>query len=384
MSDTINFEPGSEVGEIIIVDGKSWTWDGKKWILTDGSAAISDLPAKVDQLEQDIISLDEEIESIIPSLERGQWEYSESPNVNVEPREGSFYLVKNYTPGQDFALSTFTEQYKEATAVVFNNKQWSEDMSLAKEHQWDTVEVDEMIDLLDKPDPDGLFGKITEVDTDFFDNAVIIAFDKIETLGSPNNNNLSTLTRLKIFKEPTGDIPFFPVGVIMPYVGTSAPRGWLLCTGQNIPTEYVTLRSMVGSTTPNLRGRFLGGAGSSGMTLKSTYNQSTSAPSGLSLSSKSGGDHTHYFSDSGQVQSAGSHTHVMGTTGNVDGNKSGGRFWPGNTGSSTQPAGSHQHNFSVSGNTDKHNGHTHTIESSGWDTYTRPYTYAVNYIIKHD
>lgn len=58
MSNTINFQPGSTVGEIIVVDGKSWTWDGKKWVLSDGFTSVSDLPEKVDQLEQDIISSD--------------------------------------------------------------------------------------------------------------------------------------------------------------------------------------------------------------------------------------------------------------------------------------------------------------------------------------
>lgn len=41
MSDTINFQPGSVVGEIVIVDGKSWTWDGKKWVLSDSFTNVS-------------------------------------------------------------------------------------------------------------------------------------------------------------------------------------------------------------------------------------------------------------------------------------------------------------------------------------------------------
>ena len=343
------------------------------------------LGADVDQLEQDLISLDEEIESIIPSVERGQWEYKQSSDTGTEPEEGCYYLVKDYNPGDDISTASFTNQYREATAVVFNNKQWAEDMSLATEHEWGTVEVDEMIDLLDKPDPDGLYGKITGVDDSRFANSVIIAFNKLESIGSPTNNILSNLTRLKIFKEPTGEVPFFPVGVIMPYVGTSAPRGWLLCTGGIIPTEYTVLRSMVGDSTPNLKGRFLGGAGSSGMTLKGTYGQSTSEPSGLRLSSETGGSHSHYFSENGTTAKDGSHNHQIGNTGNTDGNRSAGRFYPDTNGSArTSTAGEHTHSFSVSGNTRNHDGHTHTINSTGWDSYTRPYTYAVNYIIKHD
>lgn len=41
MADTINFQPGTTVGEIIIVDGKSWIWDGKKWVLSDSFTSVS-------------------------------------------------------------------------------------------------------------------------------------------------------------------------------------------------------------------------------------------------------------------------------------------------------------------------------------------------------
>ena len=46
MTSTINFDPGSYIGEIVIVDGKSWTWDGKKWVLTDGFTTASDIFVK--------------------------------------------------------------------------------------------------------------------------------------------------------------------------------------------------------------------------------------------------------------------------------------------------------------------------------------------------
>ena len=52
----------------------------------------------------------------------------------------------------------------------------------------------------------------------------------------------------------------------MPYVGTSAPAGWLLCDGSSIPVEDSTLalRTVLGSTnTPNLQGMFLRGTGMS-------------------------------------------------------------------------------------------------------------------------
>lgn len=62
-----------------------------------------------------------------------------------------------------------------------------------------------------------------------------------------------------------------PVGVVLPYAGTSPPSGWLLCTGQLLPINatYLDLYTAVGTffggdgfTTfglPDLRGRVVAG-----------------------------------------------------------------------------------------------------------------------------
>ena len=159
-----------------------------------------------DQLHQDIISLDEEIESIAKSMEKGFWHYEQASDTHRSPREGYFYLLKNYTPGTGGLGAAFTEEYSEAEAAVFNSKEWnpdSADGSGGANHTWADVEVGELIDLLDRPDPDFLFGKITSVDKDHHSQSVIIAFDKIEFDGSPTNNS-PFQSLLKIFKEPTG------------------------------------------------------------------------------------------------------------------------------------------------------------------------------------
>jgi microcystin-dependent protein len=48
-----------------------------------------------------------------------------------------------------------------------------------------------------------------------------------------------------------------PPGCILAYFGVSAPEGWLLCDGSPIPggEKYEALRAIVGSNTPDLRGR---------------------------------------------------------------------------------------------------------------------------------
>jgi hypothetical protein len=63
----------------------------------------------------------------------------------------------------------------------------------------------------------------------------------------------------------------FPTGCVLPYAGTTAPEGWLLCDGSAVSrTDYAGLFAVLGSThgqgdgsttfhIPDLRGRFVRG-----------------------------------------------------------------------------------------------------------------------------
>ena len=63
----------------------------------------------------------------------------------------------------------------------------------------------------------------------------------------------------------------FPTGCVLPYAGTTAPEGWLLCDGSTVSrTDYAGLFAVLGSThgqgdgsttfhIPDLRGRFVRG-----------------------------------------------------------------------------------------------------------------------------
>ena len=55
-----------------------------------------------------------------------------------------------------------------------------------------------------------------------------------------------------------------PTGSIMPYIGTTAPNGWLLCDGSAIPIGiyYDKLKTLAGNNTPDLRAMFIRGTGS--------------------------------------------------------------------------------------------------------------------------
>lgn len=63
----------------------------------------------------------------------------------------------------------------------------------------------------------------------------------------------------------------FPTGCVLPYAGTTAPEGWLLCDGSAVSrTDYASLFAVLGSAhgdgdgvdtfhIPDLRGRFVRG-----------------------------------------------------------------------------------------------------------------------------
>lgn len=70
-----------------------------------------------------------------------------------------------------------------------------------------------------------------------------------------------------------------PVGTIAMYGGATAPTGWLLCDGTST-TGYTALAALVGSTTPDLRGRFAIGDNST-LTLLGTGGSATITTSNL-------------------------------------------------------------------------------------------------------
>lgn len=63
------------------------------------------------------------------------------------------------------------------------------------------------------------------------------------------------------------DAGLAPIGSIMMWPTATPPAGWLLCNGGTISGTYTALIALIGSTLPDLRGRFPIGAGTgSGLT----------------------------------------------------------------------------------------------------------------------
>lgn len=164
-----------------------------------------------------------------------------------------------------------------------------------------------------------------------------------------------------------------PTGAIMPFVGTTAPQGWMLCDGSTIPVNVNTasLRTLLGTTTtPDLRAMFLRGTGTgnshTGPALKTIQQDDIKSHlHEVNINTNNAGEHTHSITrrrngNDGTYDKNDAHQdeNSAATTDNVDL----GPF-------STSSAGNHAHN--INGNSAATGG-----------TETRPINYGVNYIIK--
>ena len=147
-------------------------------------------------------------------------------------------------------------------------------------------------------------------------------------------------------------------GIIMWSGAVSAiPSGWVLCNGSN--------------STPDLRNRFVVGAGS-------TYAvNDTGGADSVSLSTANLPAHNHSFSGTGTTNTTGAHVHASGWYGPRGASGEASVFATNNAGYpsvNTGSAGSHSHTVSVSGTTDN--------TGDGTAHENRPPYYALAYIMK--
>ena len=186
-----------------------------------------------------------------------------------------------------------------------------------------------------------------------------------------------------------------PSGIIAMWSGASnaIPTGWALCDGNN--------------NTPDLRNRFIVGAGSSysvgntggSDTVSLNTNQIPAHSHGFSLSAASAGAHTHSNTFSVRLSnltcsSAGAHTHTVDAC-DYDRDSGMANGWPGVGNSSTlttSSAGAHTHTISgsgsLSGSISSGGDHTHSVSgaisnSGGGQAHeNRPPYYALCFIMK--
>ncbi|WP_298782319.1 tail fiber protein [uncultured Polaribacter sp.] len=164
-----------------------------------------------------------------------------------------------------------------------------------------------------------------------------------------------------------------PTGSILPFAGTEAPDGWVLCNGQSL--EYVdgagALKELIGNNAPDLRGLFLRGTGTSA--LGSQY----VGPDLLATQTDENKEHTHGVG-SLTIPNGGAHTNSFQFSYRGYDAEGGGGIARNRYTSDTND-GIITQTTSLGGE------HTHTINGSVASTggaETRPVNYGVNYIIK--
>ena len=211
----------------------------------------------------------------------------------------------------------------------------------------------------------------------------------------------------KAFKDYSDflDLILPPVGTIMPFVGNTAPTGWLLCShavnsGEYSSTIYPKLSALCGTKfgtassgnfkVPDLRGRVIAGldtsqsefdtigktGGAKTVTLTTSNlpahthttpsHTHTASTSGLSAGSAGGHDHTITAS----TDSTGAHTHStspnMGTKDNTTTGGGANRLTTATdtsvTSYSTTSSGSHSHTVTASASSA--GSHTHTVSGN--------------------
>ncbi|EON78358.1 Phage protein [Lunatimonas lonarensis] len=162
-----------------------------------------------------------------------------------------------------------------------------------------------------------------------------------------------------------------PTGSIMPFIGETAPHGWVLCQGQdisNVPGS-ARLRNLLGTAmVPDLRGMFLRGTGQN-----PTFGRS--GPGLLQTQEDQLGAHTHEAGEDMEA-TGGQHQHNFRSDGAAIGT---GAFRSINNYIRTN--GGDMTNFF----TQMDGAHTHKVEGNTAETggeETRPMNMGVNYIIK--
>ena len=186
---------------------------------------------------------------------------------------------------------------------------------------------------------------------------------------------ITTTSGATISDEILGEVPYaisakngVPTGAIMPFVGNTAPEGWLIANGDAIPAgaDFDDLRAFFPSgNVPDLRAMFLRGSGTNGV-----YT-GRSGPATNDNQLDENKSHTH---NTGTISIAGgAHSHSYNeVTGQAFGN-------PGSSGG----ADNLQFIFINSRQTTS-NGHSHTLSGNTGlqGSESRPINYGVTYIIK--
>jgi microcystin-dependent protein len=178
-----------------------------------------------------------------------------------------------------------------------------------------------------------------------------------------------------------------PVGSINAFGGTTAPDGWLMCDGTST-TGYPTLITLVGATTPDLRGRTIVGVGT-GAGLTARARNATGGEESVTLTSAQSGvpahSHANTATSAVTITDPG-HSHTIDTldvgwAGSVIGVVEPG--FAASAGDEANVVNSVTTGITASATVTVTNNPNTAANAASSHTNMQPF-YALNYIIKHD
>lgn len=193
-----------------------------------------------------------------------------------------------------------------------------------------------------------------------------------------------------------------PPGMINAWPGTTAPPGWLLCDGTEYHSDtYPKMHAALGRSgtgnykTPDLKGRFLVQYGDfgAGNSVMANLSHKTAKPASFVATVDLKHNHTWSYSNNANgknnTDNPGDHKHKYGSNSNFaapSAGSAGAKAWIAGNHANTTDAGGHIHNvyLDISGTTANSLSNSTNLSVYGWDQFSRPYAYTINWIIKHD
>ncbi|MHA2404268.1 MAG: hypothetical protein ACXADH_14820 [Candidatus Kariarchaeaceae archaeon] len=151
-----------------------------------------------EELRQDIIELEQEIDSIAPSVERGEWQYSDT---GLATNAGSYSMN---TDTFDNGLGDPADIFAAVENVVINEKDKAGTI-----HSFDNVELGQLLEIFEETDADYGLYKILDVNrqtgggTGSVPAYTYWSFD-VSLVSTGQGDKASGLARFKIFSPPEG------------------------------------------------------------------------------------------------------------------------------------------------------------------------------------
>lgn len=159
--------------------------------------------------------------------------------------------------------------------------------------------------------------------------AAVTDYVLLQRPSDPQNLYKTTIQSIvNNYSPPTPVSSSVPIGTVMMWATTTPPTDWLECNGNTIPTIYTALRSLIGTTLPDLRGVFVRGLNRS----RPNMDPAGAARTILSFQDEDFKSHNHYCESGGATTADYLASYVRRTNPDANTVTNLAPFWTNNTG----------------------------------------------------